>query len=115
MPPRSHTSALTFVAGLVVTLGGCAALAPPPTVHYRCDDERTFSLRVAPDGKTARIDINRMHFDLAATPQSGPGDTPGDTFSCSMLTVRRSGGIASVDLEDAPQYTGCRVGPSAVR
>lgn len=95
-----------MLAGGAAILAGCAVQPQPPSaVAYRCDDGREFALSVAPSGDTASIEIARMRFSLIADPPAGKGEQ----FSCSMLTLRRQGETASVDLEGAPHFSNCRV------
>ncbi|MCK7491614.1 MAG: hypothetical protein MZW92_07915 [Comamonadaceae bacterium] len=74
-------------AVLVMALSGCAAIAPLQPVHYRCDDGREFSVIYRPAGRSARIDIAGMRFELEPE-QTKEG---GERYGCGVLTLWRDG------------------------
>lgn len=93
-----------FVVAMIAA--ACAVQPPSPQVlAYACDDGRGFLLSISPSGDAAGIEIARMQFGLLADPAAAPGEQ----FSCSMLTLRRRGDMASVDMEGEPQFSNCRV------
>lgn len=99
---------------LLAALSGCAPLAvpPAPTSHYQCDGGSEFSLSIAPSGEWASIEISRMQFSLQAEPSAEPGQR----YACGVLTLWRDGDRARVEMDGAPQFTGCRevrISPSA--
>lgn len=99
------------VLGIVLlgALAGCAPLGvpPAPTFHYRCNDDREFSLVIPPSGDAATIVISGMRFDLLREASTEPGER----YACSMLTLWRDGSRARVELEGSPQFTNCRPKP----
>lgn len=99
-------AASAMFAGVALVVAGCSVQPQSPqALSYRCDDGREFVVSTAPSGETASIEIARMRFSLIADLPSGRGEQ----FSCSMLTLRRQGEMASVDLEGAPHFSNCRV------
>ncbi len=107
MPPscRWCLSALRRArsAVLVMALSGCAAIAPLQPVHYRCDDGREFSVIYRPAGRSARIDIAGMRFELEPE-QTKEG---GDRYGCGVLTLWRDGQGARVEMEGQGLYANC--------
>lgn len=98
--------AFASLAGVAAIVTACAVQPQPPQVlSYACDDGRGFSLSISPSGDSAAIEIARMQFGLLADPAAGPGEQ----FNCSMLTLRRRGDMANVDMEGEPQFRNCRV------
>lgn len=96
-------ASLVWVAAFV---SACAVQPQSPQVlDYTCDAGRGFSLDISPSGESAEIEIARMRFSLVADRAA----VPGEQFSCSMLTVRRQGDMASVDMEGERQFSNCRV------
>ncbi|NJD35856.1 MAG: hypothetical protein FIA96_13650 [Betaproteobacteria bacterium] len=92
---------------VVAMISAACAVQPssPRVLAYACDDGRGFSLFISSSGDSAEIEIERMRFSLVADPAAGQGEQ----FSCSMLTLRRRGDTASVDMEGEPQFSNCRV------
>ena len=101
-----RVTALAMFAGVALVVAGCAVQPQSPqALSYRCDDGREFAVSVAPSGGEASIEIARMRFSLVADPAAAPGEQ----FSCSMLTLRRQGDLASVDMEGSQHFSNCRV------
>jgi hypothetical protein len=96
--------AAVFVVAMIVAACAVQPLSPQ-VLAYACDDGRGFSLFISPSGDSADIEIARMQFGLLADPAAAPGEQ----FSCGMLTLRRRGDMASVDMEGEPQFSNCRV------
>jgi hypothetical protein len=98
--------AFASLAGVAAIVAACAVQPQSPQVlDYTCDDGRGFSLSISPSGDSADIEIARIRFSLVADPAAAPGDQ----FSCSMLTLRRRGDTANVDMEGERQFSGCRL------
>lgn len=97
-----------MIAGVATMLAGCAVQPQSsPALGYVCEDGREFSVSVSPSGETANIEIARMYFALVADLPAGAGEQ----FSCGMLTLRRKGNMASVDMDGLQQFSNCRIKP----
>lgn len=95
--------AFVVLAALAAVISGCAVQSQ--ALGYRCEDGREFSVSISPSGETAYIEIARMRFGLVADPPAGSGEQ----FSCSMLTLRRRGNVASVEMDGSQQFSNCRI------
>jgi hypothetical protein len=101
-----HLPDLAGAVAVSMIVAACAVQPQPSQVlGYACDDGRGFSLDISASGESADIEIARMRFSLVADPAA----VPGEQFSCSMLTLRRRGDMASVEMEGEPQFSNCRV------
>lgn len=88
---------------LAALLAGCGTHpVAPAAVAYLCPDGQRFSARFAADGESASVEFHDMQFPLLKD-RGQPG-----SFSCSMLTLRREGPLASLKLEGQPHFTACR-------
>lgn len=109
IPSRgSHHHQRTLAGAiLIMTLAGCALISPQPPepVSYRCDNQKTFSVIYPPPGEAATIDIAGMRFTLLPEPGAGAEEQ----YGCSVLTLRRNGDEARVDMEGDIFYRNCRL------
>ena len=91
---------------VALALCGCAGQRLPGggPEHFRCDQDRGFSL--ARDRGTAGvvIDIRGMRFSL--NPEGS--DAAGERLGCGVLTLWRQGDGARVEVQGEPAYENCR-------
>lgn len=91
---------------LSLLVGGCAftARTAGERVAYVCDEGKNFVMHYSPARDAARIEIDRMDFNLVAESRE-PGR---ETFGCGMLTVEESDGTRQVLTEGVATHQNCR-------
>jgi hypothetical protein len=93
---------------IVMTLSGCAAIAPAPQpVRYVCDGGRGFAVTYRPEAGSASIEIAGMRFQL----ESEHDAEGGERYACSVLTLWRDRQGVRVDLQGEGLYANCRPQP----
>lgn len=103
---RKAKAKISIILAAVILTVGCSV---QPTVsqvlRYRCEDGREFSVSLTQARDTANIEIARMRFVLFADQMASAGEQ----FSCGILTLRREGDLANVEMEGEPHFRNCRL------